>query len=205
MRRDILVGLLVLGGMLQLAGPVGLVWAAVAPRAVYVLTPTGARLADPSTQALIAADGWFAAVAAAAGLLCGVSAYLAAGRRHGVGAVVGLAVGGVVAGLFAWRVGQIPDLAEFRHAVQTRQDGTQVPAFLSLNAKSVLVIWPLFAVGVFGLLAAVPRRGRERAPAPSTGDRRGDRADEPDEIRGGQLDLQPAPTGRDEDRAEVEG
>lgn len=202
MRRDVLVGLLVLCGVLQLAGPVGLAWAAVAPRAAYVLLPDGAELADPGTQALVAADGWFAALAAAAGLLSGLVACLAGGRRHGAGTVIGLAVGGMAAGPMAWRVGQVPDLAAFRHAAQTLPDGARVTGFLTLTADSVLVVWPLFAVAVFGLLVALSYARLGTTARRSAGDGRDDGVDEPDEVGAGQLDLQPAPSGRDEDRAE---
>lgn len=205
MRRNFLVGLSVLAGVAILGGPVGLVWAAVAPRAVYVLTPEGATLANPATEALAAADGWFAVVSAVAGLACGAVAYVVAGRRHDVAAVVALAAGGAVAGLVAWRVGQLPDLAEFRHAVRTRPDGTRVEGFLSLNAASALVVWPLLAVATFGALTAAQRPRRDERPAASADDRRGARTGEPQQAGGGRSDLQPAPTCRDEDRGEVDG
>lgn len=194
-----------LGGVTILGGPAGLVWAAVAPRAVYVLTPDGATLANPATEVLAAADGWFAVVSAAAGVACGVAAYVVVGRRHGVTAVVALAAGGAVAGLVAWRVGQFPDLAEFRQAVRTEPDGARVEGFLSLNAASALVVWPLLAVASFGVLTAAQRPDRDERPAGSAKDRGGARTREPPRSGGGQSDLRPAPTCRDEDRGVVDG
>ncbi|MQA83505.1 MAG: hypothetical protein GEV03_02445 [Streptosporangiales bacterium] len=159
-RRDLVAGAVVLGGVMLLAGPAGLVWAAVAPRADFVLTPGGAELADPGTRALVLADRWFAVISAAAGLLCGAAAHVAGGRRYGLAKAAGLAAGGVLAGLLAWRVGQLPDLAEFRQAARTLPDGARVRAFLTLTAPGVLAVWPLVAVGSFGVLATVPGRLR---------------------------------------------
>ncbi|PZG18072.1 hypothetical protein C1I98_38480, partial [Spongiactinospora gelatinilytica] len=50
----------------------GVVWSLVAPRAPYVALDGGPALADPSTQALVAADGWFAVITGAVGLVVGL-------------------------------------------------------------------------------------------------------------------------------------
>ncbi|WP_344744424.1 hypothetical protein [Streptosporangium vulgare] len=70
--RDFVITVLVLA----VAGVVaGILWSLAAPRPPYVATSDGPLLADPSTQALIAADGWFAVITGVLGLLCGAVGY----------------------------------------------------------------------------------------------------------------------------------
>ena len=120
-----------------LGAPVGLIWSALAPRARYVATDDGLRLADPTTQALIAADGWFALLTAVAGALCGAVAQAVARRR--VAALLGLAAGGLAAAGAAFLTGTA---------------GGDGPNRLTLTAPGVLLGWPLLAVIVFGALEA---------------------------------------------------
>lgn len=181
--------------------PAGLLWTAVAPRTAYLVDRGAAVLADPETQTLIAADGWFAVVTAAAGLLCGVAAYVLAGRLGEPGLLGGLTAGAVAASLVAWRVGHQAGLSHVRHLLRTARDGTTVHAALDLHAMGVVVTWPLVAVVVFGLLEALDPTGRE-SRGRAAGDGRGDRAGETDKIGGSEFDLQAAPTGRDVDRRE---
>src|SRR5262245_63173210 len=64
----ILIGSTLLG----LAG--GLVWASLAPRAVYVVIGHGsANVVDPETSAFIAADAWYCLIGAAGGLIIGLA------------------------------------------------------------------------------------------------------------------------------------
>ncbi|TMR88484.1 hypothetical protein EJK15_65935, partial [Nonomuraea basaltis] len=67
-----------------LGAAAGLLWSGVSPRAPYQVTEQGTALADPSTQALIAADGWFAVITGGLGLLSGGVAWFA-GRRWMLG------------------------------------------------------------------------------------------------------------------------
>lgn len=181
--------------------PAGLLWTALAPHTAYVVDSGAALLADPETQTLIAADGWFAVVTGGAGLLCGVVAYVLAGRLGEPGLLGGLTAGAGAAAVVAWRAGHLAGLAQFRHALRTARDGTTVHAALGLHATGVIVAWPLVAVIVFGLLEALDPTGRE-SRGRAAGDGRGRRAGEADEVGGGEFDLQAAPTGRDVDRRE---
>ncbi|WP_283133558.1 hypothetical protein [Rhizohabitans arisaemae] len=114
----------------------GLLWGVVAPRVSYVVTASGPRLADPTTQDIIAGDGWFAVVTGAAGLVSGVVGYLL-GRGRPVAVLLGLAAGGLLGAFVAFQVGGMID-AE--------------PVALTLRATGVLFAWPLIAVAVFGLI-----------------------------------------------------
>jgi hypothetical protein len=141
--RDVLVTALILT---LLGIGAGYAWAAVAPPARYVTGAEGARLADPATQNLIAADGLFAVSTAGAGLGCGILAFAFA-RRTAV--LVGLALGGVAAALVAVRIGSSAGSAVVRAAAPgAAPEGSR----LELTAQGVLLAWPLLAVAAFGLL-----------------------------------------------------
>ncbi|TQM76000.1 hypothetical protein FHX40_2724 [Thermopolyspora flexuosa] len=144
--RDVLVTAIILA---LLGAGAGLIWSAVAPPTRYVVGADGPRLADPSTQTLIAADGLFAVITAGAGLVCGILAFAFA-RRPAV--LLGLAAGGVAAGLIAERVGGSAGTTVLRAA---EAGGFQEGSRLAVTAQGVLLAWPLFAVAAFGLLEAI--------------------------------------------------
>ncbi|MBA9006472.1 hypothetical protein [Thermomonospora cellulosilytica] len=174
--------------------PLGLLWAAWAPPVRYVLLGGSVELADPETQALIATDGRFAAIAAAAGLLSGVLAYLAGGRDNDVPLVLGLGTGGLAGALLAWWAGHQAGPDDLGAALRAAA-GRAVEGPADLHATGVVVFWPLLAVAMYGMLEAALGRLAPRDPGHGG-------ADEPYQIAGGQFDLQAAPAGRDEDRGE---
>lgn len=129
----------------------GLAWSYVAPRAPYAITDKGPVLADPSTQALIAADGWFAVITGGLGLLCGAVAWFRY-RQDQLEAVLGLCTGGVLAAFLAMWVGKTFTLGVVTVEAAATPGMKVVPGELTLTAEGVLVAWPLLAVGLFGLL-----------------------------------------------------
>lgn len=177
-----------------LGPPAGLLWAAVAPPVRYLMLDGRIVLADPETQALIAGDGRYALITGAAGVLCGALAYLAGGRDNDIPLLLGLGAGGTAAALLAWRVGHRVGAAGFEESVRAAA-GRAVESPADLHALGVVVCWPLLAVAVYGLLEAMvarlaPRDRGEHGPG------------EPDEVAGGQFDLQAAPARGDQDRVE---
>ena len=188
-----------------LGAPLGLLWQAISPSVQYAVVDGRAVLLDPETQALISTDGRFAILTGMAGILCGVGAYFAAGRSTDGAVVTGLAFGGAAAAVLAWRVGHQVGLGTFQSLVAGSADGAVITGVADLRALGVVVFWPVFAAGVFGLCDAVDLARRHRyvpdlGLAPGDGGGTGLR--QPDQVGGGQLDLQAAPTGRDKDRAE---
>jgi hypothetical protein len=181
--------------------PAGLLWTTVAPRTTYVIAGGKALLGDPESQTLIAADGWFAVLTAAAGVLCGIVAYVLAGRLREFGLLAALGVGGTAAGLLAWWVGRLVGLSSFQHQVRTAHDGTTAKGALGLHAVGVVIAWPLLALVVFGLLEALDVARRESRPAARYAG--GGGPGQPDQIGGGQFDLQAAPPRRDVDGGET--
>ncbi|GII76880.1 hypothetical protein Sru01_18620 [Sphaerisporangium rufum] len=135
----------------------GLVWSAVAPRTPYVVTRSGPRLADPTTQTLIAADGWFAVITAAAGLACGVVCYVLArtGRGSPVALLPGLTAGGLLGGWLALVVGSSFGGPAVQAAAPAAAGVGSTVEVLSITARGVLLSWPLVAVVMFGVLASV--------------------------------------------------
>lgn len=182
--------------------PAGLLWTTVAPRTTYVIAGGKALLGDPESQTLIAADGWFAVLTAAGGLLCGVVAYVLAGRFRETGLLAALGAGGAAAGLIAWWVGSMIGRSAFHHELRTARDGTSAKGALDLHAMGVVIAWPLVAVVVFGLLEALDVARRESRGRPAAGDAGGEGPGQPDQVGGGQLDLEAAPPRGDVDRRE---
>ena len=122
----------------------GYVWSALAPATRYVLIDGAPHLADPETQSLIEADGWFAAVTAAFGLVCAVAGYVLA-RDRPVGILLGLTAGGLLAGYVAMLVG-----GRAKGVVQAAgAGGYTTTSSLDLTAHGVLFAWPLVATTAF--------------------------------------------------------
>ncbi|QYC40716.1 hypothetical protein Nocox_15505 [Nonomuraea coxensis DSM 45129] len=129
----------------------GLLWSAVSPRAPYQVTERGLVLADLSTQALIAADGWYAVITGGLGLLCGAAGWLA-GRRWMLGVLAGLCVGGSAGAALTYWIGSTFTVGAATVEAAAVPGVKIVPGALALTANGVAVAWPLLAVGLFGLL-----------------------------------------------------
>ncbi len=157
--------------------PAGFAWAAIVPRVAVVVTGHGAaQVINPETRAFIAADGWFCVVGVIGGLLAGVAGYLAAVRRYGSLAVVGLVLGGLAASFVQWWIGRDIGLAAFRSSLFLAHQGAVLHAPLVLRAHGAVVIWPLttaLVVGLAELLAGQRRGGPVLAPPGVGRDRSG--------------------------------
>jgi hypothetical protein len=123
----------------------------VSPRAPYLVTAHGQVLADPTTQALIAADGWFAVITGALGLACGAVAW-SVGRRWMPAVLLGLCAGGVLGSFLALWAGSTFTIGAVVVEAAAQPGDKIVPGALKLTAQGVLVAWGLLAVGLFGLL-----------------------------------------------------
>ncbi|MFB9719535.1 hypothetical protein [Planobispora longispora] len=132
----------------------GVSWSLLAPRPPYAATDEGAVLADPSTQALIAADGWFAVVTGAFGLACGALGYALSRKGSPLAVVLGLVTGGLVAAYLTMTVGGVVNLGAAT-VTASGPGASLVPGPLKLTAPGVLVAWPMLAAGLFFALEAV--------------------------------------------------
>jgi hypothetical protein len=150
-------------GCVLLGAPVGLLWAAVTPRAEVRAAGQGVSLADPTATAFIAADGYFFALVLLAGALSGVLA-VRLGRRNGLGCVLGLTLGGLLAAEVARRTGSLVGLADARAFLEAGQDGTFTLS-ARLRSTSALVGWPL--AGLVVLMFSAAAAAAEPAPRPA--------------------------------------
>ena len=113
--------LAVAAGTAALGVPAGLIWAAVAPRPLLVMTsPGAAALVNTETSAFIAADLVFCLVCLAGGVVSGALGYLFAVRRYGPLAMAGLLAGSVAAAFVARWVGEQSGFAALQHLLATR-------------------------------------------------------------------------------------
>jgi hypothetical protein len=161
--------IVVVGALLGVAG--GFVWAALAPRAVFLVSgPGAAYVVNPETTAFIAADGWFSLVAAGGGILTGVAGYLIGVRRYGPLPAAGALAGAVAAAFLAAWTGRHVGLAAFRHELAGAKGGALVRQPVILGAHGALAFWPLAAgaaIGAIELVAALRERRRHPSPAPA--------------------------------------
>jgi hypothetical protein len=148
-----------LAGSAVLGVVAGLIWAAVAPRALLQEVARGqAQLVNAESTAYISADGWFCVIVAVGGLITGLLGYLILVRRAGWAAVAGLVLGGLAAALVALWVGENMGLGTYNHQLASSAVGVFFNSSLALGAKSGLVFWPLIT-SLAILLAETGGRG----------------------------------------------
>ncbi|MGH3328543.1 MAG: hypothetical protein ACRDPT_12235 [Streptomycetales bacterium] len=167
-RHDARTGLMLTALVALLGIPAGLLWTAVAPEIGVVVRGHEVYFTNPEDPGFIATDGWFAVIGAVAGLL---TAALAFAAWRGVAAVLGLAVGGVLASLLAWRLGYQLGPAEPDLHGPAVAAGARLAAPLDLRALGVLFAWPISAITLFlaltaGLEAEPPPRDAPAGPGP---------------------------------------
>src|SRR5919108_5996477 len=132
-----------LAGSAVLGVAAGLIWAAVAPRALLQEVGHGeAQLVNAENSAFIAADAWFCLIAALGGAITGVVGYRLLVRPAGRIATAGLVLGAVAASLLALWTGENVGVGAHNHILATSPDGAFFHASLALGAKSALVFWP---------------------------------------------------------------
>lgn len=170
--EDLRAGLLTVAVTVLVAAPVGLLWAALAPRVQVVVSEQGAQLVDRDSDAFIASDGYFLAAVLIAGVVGGALAWRFGGR-HGPAVVPGLAVGGLLAAAVAMVVGGLVGVpvAELVDAGARGQHDAPV----RLRSQSALLAWP--AASLLTYLVLVLRHpvalssgspDHERAPEPAS-------------------------------------
>nr|WP_202501986.1 DUF2567 domain-containing protein [Streptomyces sp. SID5785] len=151
----------------------GALWLWLAPRVPLVSDSTAVYLKDTEGEQAVGADGTFALLGLALGVLTALAVFLWR-RRGGVPLVVGLALGALLGGVLAWRfgiwLGPTQDVAA--HAKELGK-GVVFDAPLELKAKGALLAWPLAAMivhlaltGLFGPRDPDPYAGYYSKPAP---------------------------------------
>ena len=139
-----------------LGAPVGLLWAAIAPRVPVVVAGGDVNLAETYGDGFIAVDGYFFAAVVLSGLVGGLVAWWL-GHLHGPAVVVGLALGGLAAAWVAMRVGEQVGLDALRAAVAAGEQG-RFDLSLDLKSTAALVGWPV--TSLLAYLGASATTGR---------------------------------------------
>ena len=153
-----------LAGSAVLGVAAGLIWAAVAPRALLQEVGHGeAELVNAESHAFIVADAWFCLIVAVGGAITGVFGYRLLVRRAGWTAAAGLVLGAVAAALLALWTGENIGLGTYHHLLATSPAGVSFHASLALGAKSALVLWP----GLTSVVILLAEYGGSRAAAGS--------------------------------------
>ena len=143
----------------------GLIWAAVAPRALLQEVGHGeAQLVNAESAAFIVADAWFCLIAVIGGAITGIAGYRLLVRREGWIATAGLVLGAVAATLLMLWTGENIGLGTYNHLLAASPDGAFFRASLVLGAKSALAFWP----GVTSLILLLAEYGGRR-PASEQG------------------------------------
>jgi hypothetical protein len=149
----------------------GLIWAAVAPRALLQeIGPGEAQLVHPEGSAFIVADGWFCLIVAAGGLITGVLGYRLLVRRAGWVAAAGLILGAVAAALLALWAGEAIGRGDYYHLFASAPAGSFFRAPLALGARSTLAFWPLLTSLTIALAESGARRPEPETGPAATGD-----------------------------------
>jgi len=126
----------------------GLLWLWLAPRVSLISDGKAVYLKNSEGEDAIGADGVFVLAALAFGFVSAALTFLFC-RRGGVALVVGLAIGGVLGSVIAWRLGVWlgPSTDVVAHARQVGK-GVAFDAPLKLNAKGALLAWSVAAMVV---------------------------------------------------------
>jgi hypothetical protein len=166
--RQALASLAVVAGTALLGVAGGFVWAVIAPRAGLVMVGRGAAdVVNSETNAFIAADGWYALVCVAGGVISGLLGHRLAVRSHGPVAMAGVLAGALAAALITLWIGQQSGLATFHHLLATLPAGAHLQAQLALGSRGAIAFWPLAAGLMAGCIEfAVVMRERRQAVLP---------------------------------------
>ena len=159
-----------LAGSAVLGVAAGVIWTAVAPRALLQeIGPGEAELVNAESHAFIVADAWFCLIVAVGGAITGVVGYRLLVRRAGWPAAAGLVLGAVAAGLLTLWIGENIGLGTYNHLLVTSRNGAFFHASLGLGAKSALVFWPGLTSIIILLAEYGGRRTAESAAGPTAG------------------------------------
>lgn len=131
-----------------------MLWWVVAPLTLVVKRPDGLfRAGGEADESAIAADGWFAVLALATGILVALVVHLRT-RPGRVAPLIALAVGGLLGAVVAWQLGRLLGPGALEATARGLPDGARFHAPLDVSAYGVLLAWPMGAVITYFAVAA---------------------------------------------------
>ena len=147
-RRTALVAVLSCAAVLVLGGPLGLLWAWLAPDVPVIDTGQSIVVNDPSPEEYVAADGWYTLLGLGFGLLVAVVAWLALRRDRGPYLLLGVVAGTLGAGYLVgpW-IGEMIGRGAYD---QWRETATQGATFLAppeVHSTGPMLV-PAFAAAI---------------------------------------------------------
>lgn len=142
-------------------------WAWLAPKVPLVVDGDRILYADPEGEQRAGADAVFVLIGLGAGIVTALGAFLLTRRRGGgISVAVGLAVGGLLGSLGAWRLGRALGPSHDLVAQARRVgNGGHFSADIDLGAHGALLAWPMAAMVLLLLLSAAFGK-REEDPPP---------------------------------------
>lgn len=162
LRRNARYLLVVWGGCAIAGVVVGLLWVWLAPRE---LMKVYAGVAYPDTfqpRAFITADAVLVGLLALAGLAV-TTVLLLRHRARPVRVLIASVIGGAIAGVIAWRLGEALGSVDVTALAKVADDGTRFYAGLRMRMWTDLLAWPIVAAFIV-LLATLLDWWREPDP-----------------------------------------
>lgn len=141
-----------------LGGPVGLLWAWLAPHATAARSDGVAVYVGFNNEVFIASDATLGLMGVVIGVVAGVAGYLWRSKR-GPWMAVGLAIGGAAGSLLAAFVGHQIGLSTFNRLINEAQAGVQFSVPVVVRAQGVLLLEPLVAALVYVVTAGWSKYG----------------------------------------------
>jgi hypothetical protein len=148
-QRGLKVTVLTALAILVLGGPLGLIWAWLAPSVPVIDAGSGGFVVnDPSPEEYIAADGWYTILGLAFGLIVAVVAWLVLRRDRGPFLLLGVVIGTLGAGyLVAPKLGQLIGRGAYNAWRHTAAQGATYMAPPQVHSIGPLLV-PAFAAAI---------------------------------------------------------
>ncbi|MEU6967566.1 hypothetical protein AB0A71_07485 [Kitasatospora aureofaciens] len=145
-------------------------WAWLAPKVPLVVDGDRILYVDPEGEQRAGADAVFVLIGLGAGILTALGAFLLTRKRGGgISVAVGLAVGGLLGSIGAWKLGRWLGPSDNLIAEARRVgNGGHFDAGIDLGALGALLVWPMAAMVVLLALSAAFGK-REEDPPPYWG------------------------------------
>ncbi|MBO1416263.1 DUF2567 domain-containing protein, partial [Streptomyces sp. FH025] len=141
-------------GVVLVSLVVGLVmaglWAWLSPKVPLVVDGDRILYADPEGEQRAGADAVFVLIGLGAGILTALGAFLLTRRRGGgISVALGLAIGGLLGSIGAWRIGRWLGPSDNLIGEARRVgNGGHFDASIDLGALGALLVWPMTAMVV---------------------------------------------------------